>query len=295
MSSTQANREFLKPAKTFDEQLDILISRNLIVDNRTRAINILKQVNYYRFSAYSLTLWDKDLFLPNTSIDKTYSIYLFDAQLRHLLFGIIEPVEILLRTQFAYHLATKYGNTAHLDPSLFDDKSLFLKTVSELYGQISERASTLSIQHHLNNYGETPIWAAVECITFGALSKLYGNLNHLDQKSISQAFNTDINKLPGWFQALSYLRNICAHSSRIYGINLRYKIKHYSSSTIDPNNNVWNMLIALKNIYRKSNLWTSFCDSLNIEVEKHKDAIDLKEIGFPINWYRILLSENKMW
>lgn len=56
MSSTQANREFLKPAKTFDEQLDILISRNLIVDNRTRAINILKQVNYYRFSAYSLTL-----------------------------------------------------------------------------------------------------------------------------------------------------------------------------------------------------------------------------------------------
>lgn len=45
-----------KPFKTYDEQLDLLISRNLIVRDRVFALSILHHINYYRLSAYSLTL-----------------------------------------------------------------------------------------------------------------------------------------------------------------------------------------------------------------------------------------------
>ena len=36
-----------KPFKTYREQLDILRSRNLIIENEERAIDILRRVNYY--------------------------------------------------------------------------------------------------------------------------------------------------------------------------------------------------------------------------------------------------------
>lgn len=44
----------LKEPKTFNEQLQILKSRNMIVDNEEEAIKILKRTNYYRLTAYAL-------------------------------------------------------------------------------------------------------------------------------------------------------------------------------------------------------------------------------------------------
>jgi abortive infection bacteriophage resistance protein len=45
-----------KQPTTFEEQIEILRSRNLIIDDNQEAINILSRVNYYRLSAYMLTL-----------------------------------------------------------------------------------------------------------------------------------------------------------------------------------------------------------------------------------------------
>ncbi|WP_269410325.1 hypothetical protein [Lentibacillus daqui] len=50
----------IKEPKTYEEQLDILRSRNLIIDDVEDALGFLKKVNYYRFSAYGLTLKQKD-------------------------------------------------------------------------------------------------------------------------------------------------------------------------------------------------------------------------------------------
>lgn len=44
----------LKPPKTYEEQLDILIKRGLIVEDEGFALDVLSKLNYYRFTAYLL-------------------------------------------------------------------------------------------------------------------------------------------------------------------------------------------------------------------------------------------------
>ena len=44
----------LKKPLTFDEQLDKLASHGIIISDREKAKDILKRVNYYRFTGYAL-------------------------------------------------------------------------------------------------------------------------------------------------------------------------------------------------------------------------------------------------
>ncbi|HLR59469.1 MAG TPA: hypothetical protein VK094_03265 [Pseudogracilibacillus sp.] len=53
---TNNGNRWLKEPKTLTEQIHILRERNLNVGNEVFAKEVLSQINYYRFSAYTLTL-----------------------------------------------------------------------------------------------------------------------------------------------------------------------------------------------------------------------------------------------
>ena len=61
--------ENVKPFKTYKEQIELLKSRGLIISNDTVAEAILRKMNYYRLSDYSLTLRKDDRFYPDVSIE----------------------------------------------------------------------------------------------------------------------------------------------------------------------------------------------------------------------------------
>lgn len=46
----------VKPFKTYDEQLDILKRRGMIIEDEDYALKVLKSENYYRLSGYWLTM-----------------------------------------------------------------------------------------------------------------------------------------------------------------------------------------------------------------------------------------------
>lgn len=48
---------------SFEQQVDLLISRGLIIDDRDAAISILKRINYYRLAAYTLPFKVGDSFI----------------------------------------------------------------------------------------------------------------------------------------------------------------------------------------------------------------------------------------
>ena len=56
-----------KEFKTIDEQLEILKSRGLIVEDESIAKEFLLYNNYYRISGYSLTLRENDIFHESTT------------------------------------------------------------------------------------------------------------------------------------------------------------------------------------------------------------------------------------
>lgn len=56
LSFFMLRRDFmdLKNPLTFDEQLDKLVAHGMVISDREKAKDILKRVNYYRFTGYAL-------------------------------------------------------------------------------------------------------------------------------------------------------------------------------------------------------------------------------------------------
>jgi abortive infection bacteriophage resistance protein len=46
--------EYQKPPLSYDEQLNLLVSRGLNIDDRVSALACLRVISYYRLSAYYL-------------------------------------------------------------------------------------------------------------------------------------------------------------------------------------------------------------------------------------------------
>ncbi|UOF90092.1 Abi family protein [Fodinisporobacter ferrooxydans] len=68
----------LKPPATFEEQIQILKSRGLIIEDEDFAIRTLKKINYYRLSAYGLSLKQNDQYQPGVTFNQIYALYEFD-------------------------------------------------------------------------------------------------------------------------------------------------------------------------------------------------------------------------
>ena len=109
----------VKPFKTLDEQIDILIDRGLIIEDRLFAKKSLSMINYYRFSAYTLTLRTDNTFYNNVTFNNVLDLYYFDKELRGLLMRVLESIEVSMRTHISYHHSKKYGPLGYEDSHNF--------------------------------------------------------------------------------------------------------------------------------------------------------------------------------
>ena len=278
----------LKPALTYDEQIDLLIQRGLRIDDRNEAIQILKHTNYYRLSSYSLGLRENDQFIDGVSINHIHQICRFDTELRHLLFQAIEPIEIRLRSVISNHLGTNYGNIAHLDPELVKSKKNHLVFLSKYYEGLSKLSDLAFVKHNINEYGQLPIWAAVETMNLGLISRYYGNLKEECKKPIAAEFNSDPSRFAGWLESLNDIRNSCAHSDRIYNTFLSKKVKLYPGDDRGLNENekqkIFVIFIIMKKIYSGRNEWVRLVKTLSDIIDQFMDFINMEHLGFPQYW-----------
>ncbi len=116
----------LKESKTFDEQINLLKARGLIIQNPEKVKFVLRNINYYRFSAYLIHLKnDDDTYKENTTFEEIYNLYLFDKELRNILIDMLEDIEISFRSYISYTLSIKYGSSGYLDKSNFKNEEYF--------------------------------------------------------------------------------------------------------------------------------------------------------------------------
>ena len=95
----------VKPFLSLEQQLELLKSRGLIIANEEYAKKVLANVNYYRFSAYSLTLREHDRFADTVTFEEVYYIYNFDARLRNFVLKYSAPIETNLRARMSCIIA----------------------------------------------------------------------------------------------------------------------------------------------------------------------------------------------
>lgn len=113
----------VKKFSTYDELLNKLRDRGCIINNASACIEVLKNIGYYRLSAYFYPFMQEDkTFVEKLSFDKVYRIYEFDRKLRNLLLTALEVIEISLRARLAHFHSEKYGPQGYLNASNFNKK-----------------------------------------------------------------------------------------------------------------------------------------------------------------------------
>jgi len=284
----------IKEPKTIEEQLDILKSRNVIIDDIEKGKYILERLNYYRLSAYFLPFKLTDgTYKDGTSLGSIYGIYEFDRKLRSLLLSALEEIEIILRTQLSYYHSCKYCALAYRNSEMFNSSHKHKEFFDELNKQISNNSDNLFVNHHLNRYAGTfPLWVAVELFTFGMTTRFYTDMLEKDMDDFAKnVFNIPKEHLRSWLICLTMLRNRCAHYTRIYYFNFNKLPKTFKSSPRHTGK-VFDLIFTMKYLYKDTGKWRSgFLAELQALIVQYEDEIEMQHIGFPNNWYEILYSE----
>ena len=144
-----------------------------------------------------------------------------------LVLDAIERVEVAIRTCVAFQLGHRYGTHPHLNPALFKQAWDHTKNVSQLQKD-TQQSKEAFIQHLLAKYAEPlpPIWAAVEVMTLGQLSKWYANLQSgADRNLVAHVYDCDEINLVSFLHHLSTVRNLCAHHSRLWNREFIFTFK----------------------------------------------------------------------
>lgn len=282
----------VKKPTTYEEQMNILKSRNIVIKDEQFCLSVLENLNYYRLTAYMLPFKLNGDNYMNVEFETIYNIYEFDRKLRTLLIGVLEEIELYMRTKLSYYHGHKYGALGYYDPQNYNHKHNDKRFKDEFSNVINKNKDNPFVKHHIYKYnGEFPIWVAVELFSFGMLSRFYADLKIEDKNEIAQKlFETNFKHLESWLLCLSTLRNRCAHYMRLYYYNFNKYPRWPKGRAIERTNKIFDLIYMLKFCYPYQTKWrNSFLQSLNAIIEEYKEYINLEHIGFPNDWGKFLI------
>ncbi|MDD4997163.1 MAG: Abi family protein [Syntrophales bacterium] len=287
-----------KPPLSIDQQIDLLISRGMIVEDRFLAARYLTHINYYRLRAYWLVYEDPEKsavhrFKKGTHFSQVLSLYIFDRKFRLLVLEAIERVEISFRTRFAYVLGTRYGSHAHLEEGLFKSSYTHNQCLENLREEFNRSRETF-IEHYKTKYRQPdlpPIWAACEIMTLGQLSMWFKNLKRRsDRQEIASVFKIDASILGSFMHHLTHVRNIVAHHGRLWNrrltITMTIPIRPQEITSdfhTESNRNIYNTLVMLGYLLRSMSHGTTWIERMKRLIEESEVA-DPSMMGFPKKW-----------
>ncbi|MDO4905792.1 MAG: Abi family protein [Lautropia sp.] len=248
MKDETSSKKTPKPWISFDEQLQLLKSRGMQVDDDDAARDYLERIGYYRLSGYwypmrridhaesqrQNTPIRADDFVPGSRFEDAVRLYVFDKKLRLLALDALERIEMAVRVDVAYTLGKRnplaHELPEHLHGEFTKKRNIRGKnkgrTDYEVWRDKYRRQVRLArknpfVEHHEKTYGCLPIWAAIEVWDFGMLSRMYSGMKHADRTSIAKTYGIDTSQtFSQWLRSLNFIRNVAAHHSRLWNINV---------------------------------------------------------------------------
>ena len=282
-----------QPPMTIDEQIENLKNIGLIVENEEYAKKILNDISYFRLiKAYSINLKSKNgKYCEKVTFEQIVELYLFNANFRQVIFPEIEKVEINVRCRIANYFAEQYGVLGYLEADNFVNAEYHKMFLDDIEEEIRRNSKAPFVKNFHDNYegGNLPIYALVEILSFGTLSKFYKNMKNQDKKAIAKSFGVGYTYFESWLESISYVRNICAHYGRLYNAKLSKTpilYKEYSEAGIG-NNRIFGVLLCLKHLLKGDDHWNLFVDKIELLFDKY-ESVDIKTMGFTENWKELL-------
>ena len=225
-----------KPWRSYEEQLDLLTARGMVVTDRERAIDCLERIGYYRLSGYWFAFRERadadvlDRFKRGATFQNAVDLYVFDKKLRLLVLDALERIEVALRVDIS-HMLGRLEPFAYQNPQLFHD-SFSVKIGKgartrhrewlDKHDQLISRSREEFVRHNRLKYGlPLAIWVACEVWDFGTMSMLFSGMREAEQDLVARKYGVGNGRtFASWLRSLNYLRNVCAHHSRLWNRNV---------------------------------------------------------------------------
>lgn len=301
-----------KPKKffTYEQQIQHLKDKNLIIEDEESAIQSLKRYSYYAsISAY------KDIFKKcrngdykdGTKFSHVMTLYSLDRYLRDTFLHHILIVENRMKSLYGYAFCSLYGGkqSDYLNANNYNYLR-YQKYINEYLSIVMDQLKYPQREHiryNQENYGEVPFWVLIHVFTFGNISKMYSFSLHPLQSMIAREFGADVypKQLISMLQVLSRFRNICAHGERLYSYRTRELIEDMpihkslgiqkkSTEYVCGKRDLFAVMICLKYLLSPSEFQTfvvqlqSILDMFYNQLPTDIVRLIQNHMGFPENW-----------
>jgi abortive infection bacteriophage resistance protein len=278
----------------FNQQVQLLEANGLTFQNKQKALHTLQHISYFRLKSYLMPLMsDKvnHIFKSGTTFEQAYNLYKFDSRLRKLIASELEKIEVSIRTQMAYILAQDTDIYWFAENSHFHDSNRHANTLANLKAEL-ERSDDDQILRFKANYNNPfpPAWMTMEVTSFGTLSMLYKLLKPgTSKRKIANFYGVSDSVFESWLHSIVYVRNICAHHSRLWNRMLRIqplfprKTVNAFIDTPVANNRLYYILAIMQYLLQTVNPATTFAKRLS-ELLEEFPQVDTAAMGFPMDW-----------
>lgn len=272
------------------ELIDYLISKNVIINDKEKALNNIEKYSYYSIvNGYKAVFKDEDNnYKENTSFEEIFALYEFDKNIKAIFLKYILEIEVVIKSLMANILAEEYGVEEYLKAENLDttaNENVINDFIEKIEKEIDDNyIKHPAIKHYKDTYDFVPPFVLTKILTFGAMSKYYSLLKQSNRQKISKYFKLSDKLLRQILINLTMVRNISAHSDRLYSYRNKYDISFKSiEKDYKRKEYLCNLYMIIKSmkVLLDEEKYQEFEDLLNKEVEKLKGkliVIDINDI-----------------
>lgn len=129
------------------------------------------------------------------------------------------------------------------------------------------------------------------------VGKYVGRIKHVHLKDIRPEVVEKVRKgnfvnpsqkmFASWVQAVSVLRNMCAHNSRIYNRTIHTTPEILDTDKVIPSpahNGLYQILLAMKYLKSSAGEWSLFVEELDTLIQNHDSVLSLTAMNMPGDW-----------
>ncbi len=287
-----------KPQISVSQQIDLLKEDGLSFKDESKAKHILAHISLFRLKSYLMPfrVAGQRKFKEQSYFEDAYSLYKFDSELRKLICSELEKIEVSIRTQLSLIIGEDSGIYWFEDSKNFRNSSRHTGLLSNLKSEL-HRSDDEAIVGFQKKYGNTfpPSWMTFEISSFGTLSMMYRYLRAgKARRQVARFYGVSDTVMESWLHAIVYVRNICAHHSRLWNRKLsinpkvpRHTLLPFIAIPKDTKR-VYYILSIILYFLQTVNPQNTFASRFRQLLEKYPN-VDTKPMGFPENWNDELL------
>ena len=223
-------------ATIVEEQIALLESRGMKIEDKDKAKENLLDIGYYRLGfywfpfekTYPRKVRRNHEFIDNTQLDYAIKLYYFDFDLRNIFLRYISRIEVNFRTTIIYHVSNTYKENPYwyVDSSVIGKEMIASSDYQKVLSDLSKE-SVLRLdkkEHYKRDF--PPAWKALEYMSFGTIIKLYDSLKNPHLRcDISKVYGMNSpSQFSNYINTVRKLRNYCAHGKVLFDLNLNEAI-----------------------------------------------------------------------